>query len=782
MKSSGTNHNDELNAENGYLSLIFQNTSDLFCLLEVKSKTELIILSINPSYLKAAKSFNPKITAKTFLGRNIRDVMYEEYEYSKTKAREVLTKYEKTLESCETNTFTEEIKYKGTTRYYSSSITPITNKKGKCTHLLYASNDITEKKTYEISLKSREKKFRALIENAYEGIVLYDAQGHIIYASPSVENIAGFTEREIYGKRGTDFIHPDDGQISREAFSNVLSKPGQSLNYQFRLKHADGHYLWSDATLTNLLHKPEVRGIISNFRDITKQKLAEDRARETSQLLEGINQNINEGIYRSVPSGSFKYVNQAFLNMFGFKTLKSLNKIHSSKLYASTDKRKEIHELLLSKKSINNVEVKFKRKDGSEFWGLMSSSLIKGENNQNYFDGAIRDITQQKIAEAKSRQNEQLLTSISQNITEGIFRTSIHGGIVFANEAFIEIFGYDTEEEVLKIDPNLLYSEKAARAQIVQSIHKEGFVRNKEVKLVKKNGDTFWGLYSCSHTKGPEGEDIFDGAVRDITEIKMAEDKLTALNEELRKQNLALASREEELNVALRELSDRNFELDQLVYKTSHDLRSPLTSILGLVNIAKIDEDREHQAEYLGRIEKSILKLDEFVRSMLNYAKASRTEVKMEPFEFKALIENCINDLEYLESFKRVKTTLTIEGESKSFTSDPLRLKIIFSNIISNAYKYVNPDAKSSYLKIKAVFKPEELIITFKDNGIGIHKSQIKKVFDMFYRATEKSEGSGLGMYIVKQSINKLGGEITVQSKVNTGTTFKIVLPVIQEP
>ncbi|MBL6447459.1 PAS domain S-box protein [Fulvivirga sp. 29W222] len=777
MRPSKKNYNDELDAENSYLSLIFQNTSDLFCLLEVNNNDELVILSVNPSYLEAAKSFNPKITTKTFLGRSITEVMYEEYEYSKPKAQIVLNKYKEVLKTCETNIFIEEFEFKGTTRYYSSSITPITNKKGKCTHLLYASNDITEKKSYEIRLTSREKKFRALIENAYEGIVLYNSEGTIIYASPSVLNIAGFTENEIYGKKGTDFIHPDDLLISREAFTSILSKPGQSLNYRFRLRHADGHYLWSDATLTNLLNKPEVRGIVSNFRDITKQKLAEDRARETSQLLEGINQNINEGIYRSIPTGSFKYVNQAFLKMFGFDSLESLNKVHSSKLYASGDKRKEIHKLLLSKKSINNIEVKFKRKDGSIFWGLMSSSLIKGENNQTYFDGAIRDITKQKIAEEKSRQNEQLLTSISQNITEGIFRTSVNGGIVFANEAFVEIFGYDSEEEVLKIDPNLLYAKESARNQIIESIRKVGFVRNKEVELVKKNGDTFWGLYSCSHTKGPGGDDIFDGAVRDITEIKMAEDKLTKLNEELRKQNLALASREEELNVALRELSDRNFELDQLVYKTSHDLRSPLTSILGLVNIAKIDEDQEHQAEYLSRIEKSILKLDEFVCSMLNYAKASRSEVKMESFELRTLIENCINDLEYLESFKRVKTTLTIEGEKKSFKSDPLRLKIIVSNIISNAYKYVNPEEANSYLKINAVFKPTELVITFKDNGIGIHKSQIKKIFDMFYRATEKSEGSGLGMYIVKQSINKLGGEISVESKVNVGTTFKIVLP-----
>ena len=778
MDSTGNSYNNALNAENGYLSLIFQNTSDLFCLLEVRGQ-ELIILSVNPSYLKAAKAFNPKTSIDTFVGRNIEEVLKDEYDQSNETAEYILSVYQKALKNQEYVTFVEEFDFRGTMRYYSSSITPILDNNGICTHLLYASNDITEKKEYELRLLSSEKKFRALIENAYEGIVIYDDQGRITYASPSIKRVAGYTEAELHGRLGSEFIHPDDIGITIDTFKEVRSTPGHSTSYRYRLRHADGSYIWSDATLTNLLNNPEINGIISNFRDMSKQKLAEDRLRETSQLLEGINQNINEAIYRSLPTGSFKYVNQAFLQMFGFDSLHQLNEVHSSTLYDSVEKRHYIHETLLSSHAIDNLEVKFKRRDGTTFWGLMSSSLVISENGK-YFDGAIRDITLQKIAEAKSKQNEQLLTSISQNITEGIFRTTLKGGIVFANQAFVEIFGYKSESEVLELDPNKLYAEEAARDQVINSIKSHGFVRNKEIKLIKKNGETFWGLYSCSHTKSADGQDIFDGAVRDITELKIAEDKLTQLNDELRKQNIALAAREEELNLALRELSDRNFELDQLVYKTSHDLRSPLTSILGLVNIAKVDKKPENQAEYLKRIEKSILKLDEFVKSMLNYAKASRADVKMEPFELKTLLTNCVSDLEYLENFKKVDTNISIHGND-TFYSDPLRLKIIFSNIISNAYKYIDQQKDTSYLNIKATFEDDHLEVIFEDNGIGIHKSQIPKIFDMFYRATEKSEGSGLGMYIVKQSVNKLGGEIFVESQPDQGTTFKLVLPLLSE-
>lgn len=655
MNSTDNQNSVAVSAENGYLSLIFQNTSDLFCLLEVRKNNDHIIVSVNPSYLKAAKSFNPDITLETFVGRRLSEVMYEAYDFSDQLAREVLKEYEVTMKTGKPNTFTEEITFNGVVHYYSSNISPIRDENNKCTHLLYSSKDITDKKHYELDLRSREKKFRALIESSHECIALFNSNGDITYVSPTIKSIAGYEEDNFQGKPRLNFVHPDDRNNNSLMFQEVISRAGARVKFRFRLRHANGQFLWIEATLTNLLETPEVRGVVSNFRDITKQKLAEDQVKESNQLLENINQNINEGLFRRVPGAAFKYVNQALLQMFGFKDVEELNQVSSpTSLYACNTKQKEIYDTLISGETVNNAEVKFKRKDGTEFWGLLSSSLITRDNGEKFFDGAIRDITQ----------------------------------------------------------------------------------------------------------------------------IKLAEKKLRQLNDELKKQNIALASREEELNVALQELSDRNFELDQLVYKTSHDLRSPLTSILGLVNVAKVDTAPENQADYLSRIEKSILKLDEFVKSMLNYAKSSRTEIVIKPLELRELITSCVHDLEYLESFKKVKTNLDIKGRAKSFSSDPLRLKIIFSNIISNAYKYVNPWVEDSFLDINAVFESKLLVITFTDNGIGIHEKQIDKIFDMFYRATEKSEGSGLGMYIVKQSVVKLGGSIAVESTVNQGTTFTVKIPI----
>lgn len=621
-----------------------------------------------------------------------------------------------------------------------------------------------------------DKRYRALMAKAHEGIVLYNNLGVIIYTSASVKNVSGFEESEIIGMLGTDFVHPDEMEEAGNTFAQVLQTPGKSITFKQRLKHKEGHYIWAETTLSNFLHEPEVGGIISNFRDITNQKITEDKLLESKTLLESINQNIKEAIYRSIPDQSFEYVNQAFLDLFGFKSEDELNTVPVSSLYVDPVIRNQIKNELLSKGSVTNMEVEFRRKDGTTFWGLITSTSMEAADGHQFFDGAIRDITQQKIAEERLRHSEEFLSSINRNIKEGLYRSSIDKGMIYVNSAFAEIFGYSSAKEVLETDIKELYLHLKTRKEIITELVEKKSIRNKEVEFKRKNGEVFWGLMSSYLIVDSQGNEYFDGAVRDITELKIAEQKLVELNETLTQQNKALAEREDELNNAMKELSDRNFELDQLVYKTSHDLRSPLSSILGLVHVAKMDTETTDKSEYIEQIGFSIHRLDEFVKSMLNYAKASRIDVYLEAVDIKEIIESCLKDLAFLETFNKVKTKINIQGES-SIKTDKLKLKIILSNIISNAFKYMDETKPEPYLNIDINTTEKELLIAISDNGIGIEEEHLPKIFDMFYRATELSQGSGLGMYIVKQSIEKLEGSITISSKFKEGTTFNISLP-----
>jgi PAS domain S-box-containing protein len=1115
--------------------------------------------------------------------------------------------------------------------------------------------------------------FKALLENAYDGIVLYDARGIIQYASPSVKKVGGFTPLDLIGKSGTSFVHPKEREKARLAFFQLLSHPGKSVSLTQRFVTKKGDYIWCEYTLTNLLHNPAVRGVASNFRNVHERTKALAKAAETQRLLNILSENITDGIFVGTPQKEFNYVNRAFLKISGYKSLTDLNTIQPQQLFATQKIWENIRDLT-SPGSIKNAEVLFKRKNGALFLGLLSLTVFKNNEGASFFVGSVRNISKQKEADEKLRHSQDLLGAISRNVREGFFRSSFKK-MIYVNDTFVKMFGYARVEEVLAIRPDSIWANAKERNKLFTALRKDGYVSNYEILYKRENGETFWGLMSCTVVKGEKGERYLDGSVRDITEQKEAEaklfqtqnllttinqniseglyrsrlgkefiyvnpaflkmfgfkslkelnkirasrlyanrnqfklvrqqlqekgqikniqvqfkkknnqlfwasissklvdeggkkyidgairditrekeaelqlidsqnflinvmkvvaapifvkdsrhrwvmfndafcwfmnrerdellgkseedflptrefkkawrvdnqvlrtgevvlnreiltpkkgdsrslltvksryvndrgekfvigfitdlteiqkvedrivqlnanlrgimestqesiyaldknycyiafnnnharmarllygaqigvgdnklsylknsseekwihselkkamrgknfvsehrishskykdrwiqttynpitnkqnkltgvavfvrditditraqralnqsnatlrgvlestrdriialdsdfnyllfnqshakvmkrltnvelkqgdnflkilpldlvkvarphlnkalkgkptmiefklmdtileasvnpildtqhviigvtlfirditqrkkgeERLKSLNETLTQQNWKLATQEEKLKATLKELSERNFELDQIMYKTSHDLRSPLSSILGLVNLAYMDPKPGHQREYLEKIEGRIKKLDEFIKSMLNYARVSREDLNYQPVDLGKLARNCVEELEYLDNFSAVEVTITDETiKACPFNSDPIRAGIILSNVISNAFKYYNP-AEKSYIHISYKVDPLQAIITIKDNGIGIKKEFTGKIFNMFYRATETSQGSGLGMYIVKQGVERMNGSIRVNSVYGKGTSIRITLP-----
>src|SRR5688572_27817430 len=133
--------------------------------------------------------------------------------------------------------------------------------------------------------KPGEILYKALIQNAHEGVVLYDKGGKIKFASHSVKKVVGYPEKELIGKGGTYFVHPDDAEETRSAFFKLLKKPGKSITLFQRLKHRKGHYIWAESLLTNFLHVPEINGVVSNFRDITERKKSDQEIHQARELL-----------------------------------------------------------------------------------------------------------------------------------------------------------------------------------------------------------------------------------------------------------------------------------------------------------------------------------------------------------------------------------------------------------------------------------------------------------------------------------------------------------------
>jgi len=243
-----------------------------------------------------------------------------------------------------------------------------------------------------------------------------------------------------------------------------------------------------------------------------------------------------------------------------------------------------------------------------------------------------------------------------------------------------------------------------------------------------------------------------------------------ALNDEISFRKRA----EDKLKVTNRQLRKANVELDNFVYKVSHDLRAPIASVLGLVNLAKKENKFDTLKEYFDMVGRSAVQQDSFIRDILDLSRNSRLLIDKKRINWQELINDTFDHLKFSVKDKAIERKININGRA-SFYSDQRRIKVIFNNLISNAIRYSN--GKDPVIEIDVKINKSNANISITDNGVGIEKKHQKKVFEMFYRATDANAGSGLGLYIVKESIDKLNGNIDMMSDIGIGTKFLISLP-----
>lgn len=228
-----------------------------------------------------------------------------------------------------------------------------------------------------------------------------------------------------------------------------------------------------------------------------------------------------------------------------------------------------------------------------------------------------------------------------------------------------------------------------------------------------------------------------------------------------------------EVNFWNQMLLKRNAELDRFIYSASHDLRAPLSSIAGLIDLCHLDQSETDK--YLAMIKDRVGVMDRFITEIIDYSRNARLGVKNERIPLKQMIDDVVHLL--LFSIPKPVELLNQVPAEMEIKTDRSRLQVVMSNLISNAVKYSDLTKTSPFIKIYAEITNNECQISVSDNGIGIHNQHHAKIFNMFYRATERSKGSGLGLFIVKETLDKIGARIEVVSEYGAGSEFKIWLP-----
>jgi signal transduction histidine kinase len=230
-----------------------------------------------------------------------------------------------------------------------------------------------------------------------------------------------------------------------------------------------------------------------------------------------------------------------------------------------------------------------------------------------------------------------------------------------------------------------------------------------------------------------------------------------------------------------KQLRKVNKELDHFLYSTAHDLRSPLTSLSGLVHIMRLENKQPELGHYFDRMDKSIQRQEIFIAQIASFSKNKIMKVKSEKLDLSMLLNEIIEYHHFIPGADKIHKEVNVyNADEIPFYSDHNRVTILFNNLLSNAIRYADLSKPNPFIRVDIVIRKTEIIIHFSDNGIGIAQEHMDKIFDMFYRAHSDSKGSGLGLFIFDKTIRRMNGTVEVESEEGKGTTFHIRLPNLQ--
>jgi PAS domain S-box-containing protein len=589
----------------------------------------------------------------------------------------------------------------------------------------------------------------------------------LLLMSPACEKIYGYSEEDFKENPQLWYavILEEDKGIVDANYQEMYT--GNSFSQEYRIRRKDGTVRWIETKISPTLDvEKKLNRIDGITSDISERKKAEAAVAESEGKYRDLFEKMVDGVYKSSHDGKFIEVNRALVDMLGYDSKEELLAIDiKTQLYFNPDDREEA----VYQDRIDGISTfLLKKKDGSPIWVEDRGQYVSDINgNILYHEGILRDVTERvKAQEAIMVANDNLRISIDR-LTEaqqiahlGSWILDVKTNAVLCSPEFYKIFDSSEAEFPDSLGEYLNFFHAEDR-QMVRDTFNQATKDHKpyqyEARLVMKDG-TIKNIFSNGKSIENEKGDLLKmhGTIQDVTRQKSSELEL-------------------EKNIV--ELKKSNSELDKFVYSVSHDLRAPLSSMLGVVEITEEETQDEFVLEHLGMLKGSIKRLDGFIADILSYSRNSRLDVIKEEINFKEMIDEIRGHLKYMSGFNRqVDITVDINSEKK-FVSDKNRINMVLNNIISNAIRYQNPAINDPFVDVKIDMSDTETNIVVKDNGIGISKENIEKIFEMFYRVSENSIGSGLGLYIVKETIHKLKGVINVESEPGIGTIFQLSIP-----
>lgn len=691
---------------------------------------------------------------------------------------------------------------------------------------IYSSLDkyrlIKEREASLDELVKNEKRYRALIENNTDSVVILDMNGRAVYASPSIQRVLGYSETETLDKNLLDLLHPEDKECFLKKIDECLAKPGVSIaGHNYRVKHKNGSWRWLESTITNLLNDNAINGIVNNFRDVTERKLAEEKIVHANRLyafISQINQIIvhikdEQNVFKEVCRIAIKVgkFSSAWIGMFDPKE-KKINMVegfgiqpedfskfasiyygidgpqfHALNLgtaYVSNNIQKEVGlddwKKFAAERSYNSCMIVPVKKFGKiigtfnvysseiDFFNITEIALLEEATADISFALEIFEKERLKaLSDEALIQSEKLLRESQSNLRAVINNTDAY------------IYSLDTDFRYITFNQRLASSIKEAYGYEI----KAGDVVFEFLNNINPEEADDWRQIYTKALSGVTMQferefKVNDGYAYTSFSIHPMLEKNTVIGLSCYALDITKKKLEEKHNKQITaDLIQRNKDLEQFSYIVSHNLRAPVVNILGLTNLliggVVTGNDRQMTENHLHTATEQ---LDNVIKDLNNVLVVKREiNEKKEKVIFSELIENIkssiqnIIEKEHVEihsDFSQADSILTLKGHLYS----------IFYNLISNSIKYSRPGI-APVIKVWSEKRGRFIILKFKDNGIGIDLDKHRdSIFGLYKRFHFEVEGKGMGLFMTKTQVETLGGKISIESGVNQGTEFRIEL------
>ena len=667
--------------------------------------------------------------------------------------------------------------------------------------------ELLKREAAEKTLIASEERFRLIVKNSSDILVILDRDGNQRYISPAAELITGYSLEDLIDKPFNEVIHPEDIDRVLQIWSEAVENPGKLLTGQYRHVHKTRQWVWLEAVGQSFLNEPSVNGVILSVRDISK-RLEAERAERAAADIQRIQYNIAHAMVTARDQNELYEVvrrelstvmdtRNFYLAFFDEQTNQliapfekdqfgSVNEHWSAENSLTGLVIRQKKSLLLTKADIKELadsgEIVL-RGNRAEIWvgvplknsGKVTAVLVlQSYDNPAAYDKKSIEIleiiaNQLNIYSEKKRveENEKKLSTALVQSPVSILITNKEGVIEYVNPKICEITGYEPYEligrnpRIFQSGRTLLETYNDLWTAVTSGSEWSGEFQNK-----KKNGEFFWESVSITPIMDQDGNITNYLAVKeDITERKRTFEEL----EEAKKRA---------------EASDRL--KSAFLENISHEIRTPLNGILGfapLVIDPNVSDDEKY--EYLEILNVSGKRLIQTVTDYMDISLLASGNMKthIKPFQLNRLIAEVEQVVFSKCSLKNIsfQTQLTEQHRNITLNTDKELLKKIFFHLLDNAVKFT----ENGIVKLSCRVESGNLVFMVSDSGVGISEAALPMVFDKFFqeetKLTRSHEGSGLGLTIVSEILKLLHGKISVESVKFQGAVFTFSIPYLNE-